>query len=442
MTSVADQQTLDDVWDADAERMPRERLRSVQDERLKRQFARVFERSAILRARYIDAGITPETFGGLDDLPHLPTFTKDDLRAWRLEHGDAFGGSLCVDQDRLAIITHSSGTSGSPTISGLTEADVEHVAQTYARALYSIGLRRGDRAPLAATVLWHGAVIGYELAHRAIGAQAYRIACGTSDGARTVLEDWRDADFNVLRSYIPELEIPYLREHDLRPAEIFPHARFLYAGIDLSGPKRRLIEEAWGLPFRNTFASGDQYLIGGECSVSAPFHHVADDWTLYEVVDPATGEVLPPGSTGELVVTNLWAEGCPYIRYRLEDMATVVHEPCACGRTTARIRVLGRSAWSVAVETKRVFSTEIEDVLWAVPELLGVRYQLVRRKSQPQTTLEVRLDPGDFATLADPTEIAAVLEAAFGTPASVEWTAPDAIALNGPIKIERVVTIE
>ena len=428
------------IWNTATETMSRASLRALQDERLRQQFERVFERSALQGERLRAAGLSPARFDGLADLAALPTFSKDDLRAWRLATGDPFGGASSADQRDLAVITHSSGTSGDPTISGLTEADVEVMGELYARALYSIGLRPGDRAPFAATVLWHGAVIGYELAHRVIGAQAYRIACGTADGAKTVLEQWRDADFTVLRSYIPELEIPFLQESGLKPNELFPNARFLYAGIDLSGPKRQLIESTWGMPFRNTFASGDQYLVGGECSHSAPFHHVAEDSVLYEIVDPETGEPLPAGSVGELVVTNLWAEGCPYLRYRLEDLAMLLDEPCACGRTSARIRVLGRAAWSVLVGSRRVFSTEVEEALWSEPALAGVSYQLVRRSRQPQETLRVRLDRNLVGDI-DLRDVASLLERTLGVPGEAEW-APSSIALSGPIKIERIVTVE
>lgn len=427
------------IWNPTAETMPREELRALQDELLRAQLARVYERSPMQRERLGAAGISPGRFNGLEDLHSLPTFTKDDVRVWRERTGDTFGGTLCVPLETVATITHSSGTSGDPTVAALTEHDIDVVGEAYARALFSIGVRAGDRSPFAASLFWHGAVVGYDLAHRVLGAQAFRIACGTADGVRTVMERWRDADFTVLRSYIPELEIPYLHEAGIRPLDFFPSARFVYAGIDLSAPKRRLIEEAWGMPFRNTFGSSDQYLIGGECEHSAPFHHVAEDRTIYEIVDPGTGDPLPSGEIGELVVTNLWAEACPYLRYRIEDLAMIVDEPCSCGRTTARVRVLGRAAWSVLVEARRIFSTQVEEALWSEPELLGVSYQLVREGTQPQATLRVRLDRAhrDRVDLADAT---ALLEEAFDVPADVEWT-EDAINLRGPIKIERVVTV-
>jgi phenylacetate-CoA ligase len=270
-----------------------------------------------------------------------------------------------------------------------------------------------------------------------IGAQAFRIACGTGDCVRAFFEQWSDADFNALRTYVPELELSYLEREGIRPWKVFPKARFVYAGFDTSGPKRALIERAWGMPFRNTMGSGDQYLVGAECAHSAPFFHVPEDGFVFEVVDPDTGNQLPPGEVGELVISNLWAEGCPYLRYRMEDMATYRTDTCLCGRTSMRLRLLGRVAWSVLLPGRRIFSTEVEEALWAEPDLLGVPYQLVQRTVQPQASLDIRLDPG-VGRRINLEAAATALRDRLGVPAIVTL-ASAGIGIKGPNKLERVI---
>jgi phenylacetate-CoA ligase len=425
------------IWNQEMETMPRPQLAALQDERLRSQFSHVWTNSLMLREKYREAGLDPRKFAGVDDLVRVPTLAKDDLRARRDATGDIFGGAACVDRARLSVVNHSSGTSGRPTVFGMTDADLAEAGEMFARTLYSIGLRAGDRTPVAGTTFWHGYVIGFEVGIRIIGAQAYRIACGTGDCVKEFFERWADADFTAMRTYIPELELPYLESNGIRPWEVFPKARFVYAGFDVSSPKRALIERAWGMPFRNTMGSGDQYLVGAECAHSAPYFHVPEDNFIFEVIDPRTGQQALPGDVGELVITNLWADGCPYLRYRMEDMVTYRTDPCACGRTTMRLRLLGRLAWSVLLKERRIFSTEVEEALWAEPELLGVPYQLVQRASQPQAFLEVRLDAGSNRQIN--TEVAAqILAERLGVQAKVALTST-VIGLKGPNKLERVI---
>src|SRR5207302_10966805 len=120
-----------DMRDPQIETLPRSELRRLQGERLRAQVEHVEQRSAFFRALFAGAGIRAGDIRGIDDLCRLPTFTKDDLRAWRDRTGDPFAGTLCVPAERLAFVTHSSGTSGRPNLFGLTLDEYEEARKIY-----------------------------------------------------------------------------------------------------------------------------------------------------------------------------------------------------------------------------------------------------------------------------------------------------------------------
>jgi phenylacetate-CoA ligase len=442
---VAADDARDGIWNPAMETLPRAALRALQGDLLREQVAYVFERAPFFREHMQSAGVRPADISGLDDLRRLPLITKDDMRRWGHEHGDLFAGTACVPPTSLHVVNHSTGTSGQPTVYGLTPNDLGPLGEIFARALWCIGLRPGDRTPMSGMGFWHGWVIGFEVGARRIGAVPYRLACSAATCVEAIFTQWTSADFTALRAFIPELELEFFERTGIRPRDVFPNARFVYGGFDVSGPKRRLIEQLFELPFHNTVGSGDQYFIGGECEHSAPAHHMPEDFFIFEVLDPFTGQPVPSGGVGELVITNLWAEGFPYLRYRMEDMVTFETDPCACGRTSMRMRVLGRLSWSVQVDSGRVFSSQVEDVVWQIPELLGARYQLVRRREQPQATLEVNVGPttpiADHDVPRLRQQVEAGLNATFHVPSRVTFLDPQAVQVEG-IKMARVVFVE
>lgn len=428
----------DSLWDPDVEAMPRDQLRQLQGERLAAQAAYVYRHSPLF-ASLLDAhGTDVRKIASVEDITAIPLLEKESVRRWAADHHDIFGGTACVPPDDLYLVNHSTGTSGAPTVYGLSRRDAEQVADVFARSLHTIGLRAGDRTPLAATAFWHGWVIGFELGLRRLGAVPYRMAFNTMTSAETIFRTWAHADFTALRTYIPEVELEVFTREGFVPTEIFPNARFVYGGFDVSAPKRRLIERIFGLPFRNTMGSGDQYFIGAECASSPPYFHMPEDRFVFEVVDPVTGEPVPPGGTGELVVTNLWAEAFPYLRYRMGDIVTYETDPCPCGRTGMRLHILGRMAWSVNVAGRRIFHGEVEGVVWEVPGLEGAKYQLVRRRAQPQEALEVRVGPPGPVDDDVARALEAALSEAFGVPASATMIAGDELGLKGSIKMDRL----
>jgi phenylacetate-CoA ligase len=429
-----------DHWRPQIETMSREELDELQSQRLRRQVRRVYESSPFFRQLYDKAGIRPPDIRSIRDLRRLPIMDKDDLRAWRADTGDPFSGTLCVPVDQVYRFNKSTGTSGLPNVFGLTKADHDQAADNFARMLWRTGLRPGDRTNswLEAAMPWHGFSMSAEGARR-LGATVFALEFDNRQVVPVNLELLAGASLDAIFVYHPELEISYLREKGLVPTEIHPGLRFVYSAFLCTQARRRILERAWGVPYHNMGASGDQYIPASECAHSAPYLHFMEDQFIVEALDPATGEPVAPGTEGELVITNLWAEASPFVRYRMEDVVTVDPSPCACGSTHARVNYRGRYAWSVHVAGSRVFSDDVENVLWRHPETEFAAYQLVKRSQQPQEHLVVR----STVTQGEPTgELRSRLVEALGDELGVtvvlEFVRPEDVAV-GTVKFVRVV---
>jgi phenylacetate-CoA ligase len=420
--------------------MPREELAELQSQRLRRQVRRVYEGSAFFRQLYDKAGIAPGSIRTIDDLHQLPVMDKDDLRRFRSESGDPFCGTLCVPVEQLRRVNKSTGTSGLPKVYGLTAGDYDQAADNFARMLWRVGMRPGDRTNswLEAAMPWHGFAMSAEGARR-LGATVFTLEFDNRQVVQANLELLAGAEIDNIFVYHPELEIKYMTEHGIVPKAVHPGLRFIYSAFLCTDARRQILERAWGVPYRNMGASGDQYIPASECAYSAPYLHFMEDQFIVEALDPVTREPVPDGQEGELFVTNLWAEASPFIRYRMEDVVVLDHEPCRCGSTHVRVNYRGRYAWSVLVGATRVFSDDVENVLWRSPETEFAAYQLVKRSSQPQDTLIVRCT----VTQGEPTDelrdrLVGALRDELSVPVQLVFVQPEDIAV-GTVKFVRVV---
>lgn len=429
------------IWNQPLETLSREDIRELQGERLREQVKHVYKNSDFYREHYEEASLHPNDVKGLDDLGKVPTSSKDGLREYRQRTGDIWCGGLCVPESELEVVVHSTGTSGRPNYFGATKQDTERIAEGAARQYYSWGLRKGDLINVPGSMSWHGITWYWEHGIRKIGATPIRRAGDTQNCAEQVFEAEMDlADLDAIWVYQAESELEYIEGHDINPQEVFPNSKFIWSMVDASAPKRELWEETWGLPFRNAYGSGDQMWGTIQCQTDSEYFHLPEDHFIFEVLDPETDEPAEPGEYGVLHITNIRDEANPYIRYDMEDIVDFKIEPCNCGRTTMRVKPLGRDAWSVNVKSRNrpVTSIEVEEVLWQYDELYGENYQTVRTQPGEQTELTVRVAteskiPDDVAKDARED-----LESTFGVPAVLEVVSPDEIGLESAIKMQRV----
>ena len=431
-----------EMWDPEIETLSRDEIHALQSEKLRRQVHYVYANARFFRELWDAAGIHPRDIKSVDDLWKLPTFDKEALRADRDRTGDPFAGTRCVPASQLTLVTHSSGTSGKPNFFGMTPDELTEVGRMFARSVYAIGMRPGDETVMPSSARWHGTMIAWEEAFQQLHIVKYML--GKSPVPHDLVSDLFEMapDMRQLTStfvYHPEAELEYMRTNNLDPKETFPNLRLLWSAVDASPMRRKILLDTWGVPLKNQYGSGDQFWMTGECPHDERYTHAPEDYFIFEVLDPLTGEPVPPGGTGVLHITNLWMRSFPYIRYSMEDMVTYETTPCTCGRTSLRLSIRGRFAWSVRVGEDYIFSQEVENVLWAQPNLAGANYQLVRKSEQPQDKLIVRVHPNE---LPHTDELKAQLETAlkteFGVPSEVIFVGAGEIGTKG-VKMQRVI---
>ncbi len=431
------------MLDPDIETLPRSEILALQGEKLASQVKYVYRNSKFFHDLWEAAGWRPGSLRNIrsvEDLARLPTFGKEELRIWRTKTGDPFAGTLCVPEEQLTLVTHSSGTSGMPNLYGLTLAEYEQVGRLFARSSYTVGLRPGDHVIQVGGLRWHGTILGWDKAFEQMGVVKYYMGNSAQDVMSQTLELGSDLDhIDALFTYQPEAELKYFRETGVDVKGLFPKLKLLWSAVDASPARRKLLLDTWNVPLKNQYGSGDQFWMTGECPHNVHQNHAPDDYFIFEVLDPITKQPVPNGETGELHVTNLFLKSFPYIRYNMEDMVTATTSKCSCGRTSTRLQIRGRRAWSVRIEKGYVFSQEVEDVLWEQPGMAGSNYQLVQLREQPQSRLIVRVVPNEEAARPGlKNELEDALAARFGSEVEVRIVSASEIGMKG-IKMERLI---
>ncbi|MGQ4267000.1 phenylacetate--CoA ligase family protein [Nocardiopsis changdeensis] len=382
-------------------------MRKVWEDRLPEALARA-SRSDFYRPRL--EGRVSRT--GPDDLAVLPLTTKDDLRA-----GYPFG-MLAVPRRRVVSYHESSGTSaGRTTASFHTEADWEEMLDRFRRGRTSLGPDDTVlvRVPYAMVTIGHQV----HAAARAAGAMVVPAdARSTAMTYRRVLGLLRDLEVTVAAALPTEplLWAACARETGGSPREHAPHLRTLIAtGEPLSDARRNRIGELWGCDVVVSYGNSEcGSSLAGECP-EGTLHLWADRY-LPEVLDPATGRTTREGN-GRLVVTTLYREAMPLVRYDTGDAVELSYGECPCGWALPRIRVLGRWDQGVEVGGRTVFGSQVEEVVFGLPARLGA---LMWRARTHGGRLHVRIEVPE----PDAAEAVAVLtgdlDAAFGPGCRVE----------------------
>jgi phenylacetate-CoA ligase len=323
-------------------------------------------RSPFYRRRGVPAGRA--------ELARYPLTTKADLR-------DAYPfGLLAVDRRDLATYHESSGSSGTPTASYYTAADWLDLAERYARK--HVGIHPQDmflvRTPYALMITGH-------LAHAAARAHGATVVPADNRSLAMpyakVVRVLHDLGVTLTWSLPTDtlLWAASARLAGLRPDRDFPALRALFVGGEPLSPARRArIAGIWGAPVVEEYGATETGSLAGECPHGRL--HLWADRALFEVHDPATGECRPEGR-GQLVVTPLYREAMPLLRYNLEDEAEISYAGCPCGWALPTVRVLGRSAFGVPVGTVRLTQIDVEELVFGLPARYGVMFWRARARA-------------------------------------------------------------
>jgi phenylacetate-CoA ligase len=388
------------IWDS-AETLPRDELAALQLERLRRTVARVLAAQPAGAQRLAAAGITaPGEIGSLSDLARMPFTHKADLRA------NYPFGLLAVPREQLVRVHASSGTHGKPTVVGYTPADIENWTELMARCMTMAGVRPGMVIHNANGYGLFTGGLGFHQGGERIGAVVIPVSGGFTMRQAMLL---RDLGGQVLVS-TPSYALAIAQE--VRGGGGAGELRLqlgLFGGEPWTEGMRAEIERALGLVAVNFYGLSEMCGPGvaAECGARAGLH-VQEDHFIVEVVDPGDGRSVAPGEEGELVFTTLTKEALPLLRYRTGDIGRMTHDPCACGRTMARIGGLrGRHDDVLVVRGINIHPSQVEHVLLSV-DGAAPHYRLLVERPGPLDELTLECEPAP--SCGDPSLLRARLE--------------------------------
>ena len=360
------------IWSKE-ETLPREQIEAIQLERLKETVARVYSKVPAYAKKMDEAGVKPEDIKTLDDLKRLPFVTKQDMR-------DNYPfGLFAVPKDELVRIHASSGTTGKPTVVGYTKSDLDTWTECVARIACMGGASEKDVAQICFGYGMFTGALGLHYGLERIGATIVPSSTGNSEKQIMYMQDFETSLLVATPSYALRLA-EVAREMGIDPAKDLKVKTALVGSELLTDAMREEMHKYWGKDLKITSNYGMSELMGpgvsGECLEVAGMH-INEDFFIPEIIDPVTGEVLPAGEQGELVITCIKKEGIPLIRYRTRDITRLFYDKCRCGRTFCRMENLsGRSDDMLKIRGVNVFPSQIEEVILSIEEL-GPHYEIV-----------------------------------------------------------------
>ena len=371
------------LWNPEAETMERGRLRDVQSARLREKVTYVAERVPFYRERFAAHSVAPGDVRSVEDLSRLPFTTKSDLR-------DNYPfGLFAVPQPEIARIHASSGTKGKLTVVGYTRHDLGVWAEVCARALALGGGQPGDIVHNAYGYGLFTGGLGMHDGGELMGATVVPMSGGNTARQVMLLKDFGAKMLCCTPSYA--LTIADEIERQGIDATALPLAYAILGAEPWTDEMRREIERRLAIKAVDIYGLSEIIGPGVACECVEAQHglHIAEDHFLPEIINPETGDVLPPGEQGELVLTSLTKEANPLIRYRTGDITALIPAPCICGRTSMRMaRLRGRHDDMLIVRGVNVYPSEVEAVLLGMGGIAPF-YQIIIDREGPLDTMEV-----------------------------------------------------
>lgn len=370
-----------------------EELAHRQQNGIQRAVRHAYKNSPFYRRIFDQLGLNPEIIKNAEDFKKVPFTRKNDLR-------EAYPyGMAAVPLEKILRIHASSGTTGKPIVAGYTKSDLECWAAGVARICEMAGVTARDIAQISFGYGLFTGGFGLHYGLEKLGATVVPFSSGNTERQLALMKDFQT---NILVS-TPSFAI-YMAEtaRDLGydPAS-FALRVGLFGGEPCSEAMREDIENAWGL--KATVNYGLTEVVGpgisGECDETSGMH-ILEDLYYPEIIDPESGENLRDGETGELVLTPLFKEGFPVLRYRTGDITRLLPEPCPCGRTTRRMSyITGRSDDMIIIKGVNIFPSQIEEVLAGFREVSS-HYRLILHKQKgfiKDLEVQVELTPEGFS---------------------------------------------
>ncbi len=376
------------MWNKNCEAMPREKLELLQFLQLKQTLETIYQLVPYYRQRFRETGAEPGDIRSLKDLGRLPFTIKDDLR-------DNYPYGLFTDGLNEVVRIHSSsGTTGLPTVVGYTRKDLEVWAELMARSLTAAGAFRNSVIHVAYGYGLFTGGLGVHYGAEKIGATVVPVSGGQTKRQVRMIRDLGCTLLACTPSYALNIA-ETMEEMQIDPA-LLKLESGLFGAEPWSDNMRRVIEEK--LQIRAFDIYGLSEVMGPGVAYECPEReglHLGEDHFIAEVVDPSSGEILPEGATGELVITTITKGALPVVRYRTRDITSLNRRPCPCGRTHLRMaKISGRTDDMLIIRGVNVFPSQVESILLEIGET-EPHYQLIVDRAGTLDTLEIRVELTD-----------------------------------------------
>ncbi len=368
--------------------MPREEIEKIQLSRLQETVSRVYEKVAPYRKKMDEANVKPEDIKSLSDLAKLPFITKQDMR-------DNYPfGLFAVARSEIARIHASSGTTGKPTVVGYTSNDLKTWTECVSRIACMGGATKDDVAQICFGYGMFTGALGLHYGLENIGAAIVPSSTGNSEKQIMYMQDFETSLLVATPSYALRLA-EVANGMGIDPRKDLKVKIALVGSELLTDAMREEMHKVWGEDMLITTNYGMSELMGpgvsGECLEHCGMH-INEDYFIPEIINPETGEVLPEGEKGELVITCIKKDALPLIRYRTKDITRLFYDKCKCGRTFCRMEnPSGRSDDMLKIRGVNVFPSQIEEIILAFDEL-GPHYEIIVTRDGYTDKLEIRVE--------------------------------------------------
>ena len=344
-------------------------MRKGQFELFQKMLINVSQNSSFYKGKFAKSGTNVNEIKSLDHIKNLPFTTKEELR-------DAYPlGLQAVPDEKIIRIHSSSGTTGKPIIIPYTAQDVEDWAVMMARSFEIAGITPLDRIQITPGFGLWTAGIGFQAGAEKLGAMAVPMGPGNTDKQLQMMMDLKSTVIIGTSSYALVLA----EEVEKRGIRSNIKLRKCVIGSERWGEKmRQRIRNELNIEIYDIYGLTEIY--GPGIAIDCACHegmHYYDDFLYFEIIDSRTGEVLPDGETGELVITTLRKEGAPLLRYRTRDLTRIIPEKCKCGLSYPRIdRIIGRTDDMVKVKGVNIYPGQIDEILREV-DGVSSEYQII-----------------------------------------------------------------
>ena len=367
----------EEYWD-------RATIEAAQLERLRRSVEKAML-SPFYAKRMAEAGITPDSLRTLDDVRRIPFTTKDDLR------NEYPYGMSCVPKEQFVRMHCSSGTTGTPVAICYTRNDLDSWSDLMARSMFVAGVRPYDVFQNMSGYGMFTGGLGIHYGAERLGCMTIPAGAGNSKRQIKFMQDFGTTVAHILPSYALHLG-SILQAEGIDPRSL-PLRLALVGAEPYTELTRRRIEAMFDIRVHNSYGLSEMNGpgVGIECDQQSGLH-IWEDAYLVEIVDPKTGDPVPEGETGELVLTTLRREGMPILRYRTRDLTRFIPGDCPCGRVHRRIdRIVGRADDMLIVKGVNIYPMQVEGVLMGFSEV-GKNYLIILEREGLKDTMRVQVE--------------------------------------------------